>query len=78
MFITKKRFQEEITKAKKDAEEEMYRRQEMDDRDRWLHERIDRLEKRLWQLENPPVTVQGETCEAAGCCDPANVRPACY
>lgn len=72
MFITKKKYQEEIEKAKKEAEEEMYKRQEMADRERWLYDRIDRLEYRLCKLENPPEPVHEKTC------DPAAVRPACY
>ena len=76
MFITRKRFQEEIAKAKKDAEEEIYRRQEEGERFRWVHERIDHLEKRIYklecQLEHQPVPVQGECCEAV------SPSPACY
>ena len=76
MFITKKRFQEEIAKAKKDAEEEIYRRQEEGERFRWVHERCDHLEKRMYklecQLEHQSEPVNEKTC------DPAAVRPACY
>ena len=76
MFITKKRFQEEIEKAKKEAVEEIYRKQEVDDRFRWMNEHFDRLEMRLWKLEDQlkhqPEAVLEKTC------DPATVRPACY
>ena len=76
MFITKKRFQEEIAKAKKEAEEEVYRRQEMNDSFRWVHERIDHLEMRIYKLEDQlkhqPEAVLEKTC------DPAAVSPACY
>lgn len=76
MFITKKRFQEEIEKAKKEAAEEIYRKQEVDDRFRWMNEHFDRLEMRLWKLEDQlkhqPEAVLEQTC------DPVAVTPACY
>ena len=55
---------------------EIYRRQEQDDRFRWMNEHIDRLESKIYKLENQlehqPAPVHEKTC------DHAAVRPACY
>ena len=51
MLITRKRFLEEIAKARKETEESIYQNQRLERMDRDIHERIERLEGRMWQLE---------------------------
>ena len=51
MIISRKRFQEELLKEREQAFNEVMRRQNEENRLRWVHERIDGLEKRLAEIE---------------------------
>lgn len=51
MFISRKRFQEELLKEREQAFNEAMRRQDEENRLRWVHERIDNLEKRISEME---------------------------
>ena len=51
MFISKKRFQEELLKEREQAFNEAMRKQDEENRLRWVHERIDGLEKRISEME---------------------------
>lgn len=67
MFITRKRFQEEIERAKMQAFDEAGRMQDIDNRFRWVHERIDRLEKTLYDMQ----TYMGKSEKnETDCCTP--------
>ena len=50
MFITKKKFDEAIRKAKEEKEYEMWKREEDERKIRYIHERIDELEKTVFKL----------------------------
>ena len=70
MFISKKRFQEELLKEREQAFNEAMKRQDEENRLRYLHERIDRLEKRVYKLEDAgkPEFKELNTCvETKGC-----------
>lgn len=51
MFISRKRFQEELLKEREKAFNEAMRRQDEENRLRWVHERIDNLERRIAEME---------------------------
>ena len=51
MFISRKRFQEELLKEREKALNEAMRRQDEENRLRWVHERIDNLERRIAEME---------------------------
>ena len=51
MFITKKKFEEEIYKAKAETEKEMWERERLERMEHNINERIDRLERRVFELE---------------------------
>ena len=51
MIISRKRFQEELLKEREQAFNEAMRRQDEENRLRWVHERIDGLERRIYKLE---------------------------
>ena len=51
MFISKKRFQEELLKEREQAFNEAMRKQDEENRLSWVHERIDGLEKRISEME---------------------------
>lgn len=51
MFITKKKFEEAIYKAKAEVEKEIWERERLDRMERNIHERIDRLEREVFNLK---------------------------
>lgn len=51
MFITKKKFEEAICKAKAEVEKEIWERERLDRMERNIHERIDHLQRRVYALE---------------------------
>lgn len=54
--------------TKKDLEREVEKQLfEMDQR-RWIDERFERIEKRLWKLEHPKGTQVDEACTTCGPC----------
>ena len=62
MFISKKRFNEEINKALRQEEEKRYIHQRIDETGRYAHERIDRLERMVYELESivkAPLVTEG-------------------
>lgn len=52
--------------TKRDLEREFEKRMCEFDRNRWIDERFDRIEKRLWKLEHPKGTPIDEACTT--CC----------
>ena len=65
MFMTRKRFLEELAKVRKDTEEYIYQRQRLNEMERNMHERIDRVEQRVLKTEekmqlNTPLTLKRE------------------
>ena len=69
MFITKKKYEEAIYKAKAETEKEMWDRERLNNIERNVHERIDRLERRVFSLEsNSGRYVKG--CEEETTCVP--------
>ena len=67
MFISRKRFQEELLKEREQAFNEAMRRQEEENRLRWVHERIDDLEKRIYKLEDSMRKPEPVEMEALNC-----------
>lgn len=67
MIISRKRFQEELLKEREQTFNEAMKRQDEENRLRYLHERLDRLEKRVYQLENAS---NPEFEELNACVDP--------
>lgn len=67
MFITKKKFEEAIYKAKAEVEKEIWERERLDRMERNIHERIDRLEREVFNLK-PAHNVKG--CAEANTCVP--------
>ena len=57
MFISKKRFEEELNKAREEGWNRAMNQRNMDDQFRSIHERIDRLEDMI----NKPKSVGFET-----------------
>ena len=51
MFISKKKFNEAIAKAKEETAGEIWKDQRMDNLHRELHDRMNHLEKRISNLE---------------------------
>ena len=64
MIISRKKLQEEVEKAREQAFNEAIKRNEEENRFRYLHERIDRLEKMVYNLQ---VAVKPEECEPKYC-----------
>ena len=65
MFMTRKRFLEELAKVRNDTEEYIYQRQRLNEMERNIHERIDRVEQRVLKIEdkmqlNTPLTLKRE------------------
>lgn len=54
--------------TQKQLDEEVERRMWERDRDRWIGERMDRIEKRLWVLEHP----NEKECTGSDCCVPVH------
>lgn len=52
MFMTRKRFLEELSKVQNETEERIYQRQRLNEMERNIHERIDRVEQRVLKIEN--------------------------
>ena len=65
MIISRKRFQEEIAKAVRQREEEMYLKNRLRNIDNDAHSRMNRIEERLSRLESianvSEVTVEKST-----------------
>ena len=64
MFMTRKRFLEELAKERNDTEERIYQRQSLNEMERNIYERIERVEQRMWKIEekmqlNTPLTLKG-------------------
>lgn len=66
MIITRKKFQEEVAKAREQAFNEAVKRYEDENRLRYCHERIDRLEKMVYDLQ----TSIRKPEEELKCCEP--------
>lgn len=66
MIISKKKLQEEVEKAREQAFNEAIRINEEENRFRYCHERIDRLEKMIYVLQNAVKPEEGEL----KCCEP--------
>ena len=66
MFMTHKRFLEELAKVRNDTEERIYQGQRLNEMERYIHERIDRVEQRVLKIEekmqllNTPLTLKRE------------------
>lgn len=65
MFMTRKRFLEELAKVRNETEESIYQRQRLNEMERNLHERIDKVEQRVRKIEvemqiNTPLTLNRE------------------
>ena len=70
MVISRKIFQEELLKEREQTFNEAMKRQDEENRLRYLHERIDRLEKRVYKLEDAgkPEFKESNTCVDPKCC----------
>lgn len=66
MIISKKKFQEEIEKAKEQVLYEAQKRRDDEDQFRFLHERIERLERMVYKLQ---AAVKPEE-DNRKCCEP--------
>lgn len=51
MFMTRKRFLEELAKVRNETEEHIYQMQRLNEMERNIHERIDRVEQRVLKIE---------------------------
>ena len=65
MFMTSKIFLKELAKVRNDTEEYIYQRQRLNEMERNIHERIDRVEQRVLKIEekmqlNTPLTLKRE------------------
>ena len=63
MFMTRKKFLEELAKVRNETEERIYQRQRLNEMERNINERIDRVEQRVWKIEekmqlNTPLTLK--------------------
>ena len=70
MVISRKRFQEELLKERERTLNEAMKMQDEENRFRYMYERIERLENRVYQLEDAgkPDFKELNTCaEAKGC-----------
>lgn len=70
MIISRKRFQEEIAKAVRQREEEMYLENRLRNIDNDAHSRMNRIEERLSRLES-----MSNVSEITVDTDKINVRP---
>lgn len=66
MIISKKRFDESISNAKEMTRYEERERWEFDNRFKYLHERIDQLEKKVFELQYSNKPEENEL----KCCSP--------
>ena len=55
MFITRKRYEADIAKAKKEAANEVYKRMDEENRARWVGTELEELELRVRRLEKDCV-----------------------
>ena len=65
MFMTRKRFLEELAKVRNETEEHIYQRQRLNEMEIDIHKRIDRVEQRVLKIEekmqlNTPLTLKRE------------------
>lgn len=55
MFITRKRFLEELAKERKETEERIFQSQRVEHMQRYIDERIRELEREIWELRKQMI-----------------------
>lgn len=55
MFITRKRYEADIAKAKKEAANEVYKRMDEENQTRWIRKELEKLGLRVSRLEKDCV-----------------------
>ena len=60
MFITRKRYEADIAKVKKEAANEVYKRMDEENQTRWIRKELEKLGLRVSRLEKDCVRRRGK------------------